>query len=251
MFKNLKALRESLNMKQKDFAAVFGLPTSTYNNYETGKSDPGSNFWIAVAEKYNVSIDYLLGFTDDPQRSKFATPSKLDQKYAALDDHGRHLVDAVLEIETERIAAAPPRPAAQIVDLGTIRLYYSNPAAGIAGLTDDDYEDIPRTPDMPQEADFCLTVSGDSMEPYIRDGDMIFITEKLPVGELDVGVFTVNGGAVVKQYHRNPDGSADLLSANPEREDCNIHLSAEENSTVVCWGRVILPRKLPAPVYET
>ena len=251
MFENLKALRKEHGPTQEAFAKSLGIPTNTYANYEKGVRQPDSDFWIAVAEKYNVSIDYLLGFTDDPQRSKFATPSKLDQKYAALDEHGRHLVDAVLEIEAERIATTPPRPEAQIVDLGTIRLYYSNPAAGIAGLTDDDYDDIPRTADMPPEADFCLTVAGDSMEPYIRDGDMIFITEKLPVGELDVGVFTVNGGAVVKQYHRNPDGSADLLSANPEREDCNIHLSAEENSTVVCWGRVILPRKLPAPVYET
>lgn len=247
---NLKALRESLNMKQKEFSAEFGIPQTTYSGYELGQRDPGSDFWIAVAEKYNVSIDYLLGFTDDPQRSKFATPSRLDRKYAALDDHGRRLVDAVIDIETERIEAVRAVPAAPIYDLGLIRHYYSRIAAGVSGFTEDDYEDIPRTPDMPKNADFCLSVAGDSMEPYIHDGEMIFVTETLPVENYDVGAFAVDGVSYVKQYYKHPDGSVDLLSANPEREDCNVHIEAESDTTFRCWGRVILPHKLPAPQYN-
>lgn len=89
MYENLKALRLKLGMKQKEFASVFGLPQTTYSGYELGQREPGSDFWIAVADKYDVSIDWLMGFTDDPKRSKFATPSTLDRKYAALDAHGR------------------------------------------------------------------------------------------------------------------------------------------------------------------
>ena len=89
MYENLKKLRLSLGMNQETFGAVFGKKKTTYAGYEQGVTDPGSDFWLAVADKYNVSIDWLMGFTDDQKRSKFATPSTLDRKYAALDAHGR------------------------------------------------------------------------------------------------------------------------------------------------------------------
>lgn len=63
---NLKALRESLGMTQKEFAATLGIGVTTYNGYETGARDPKSEFWVAVAQKYGVTIDYLMGFSNDP-----------------------------------------------------------------------------------------------------------------------------------------------------------------------------------------
>lgn len=67
MYKNLKALRQSLNMTQKEFAASLGIGYTTYNGYETGVRDPKSDFWVAVAQKYDVTIDYLMGYSDDPR----------------------------------------------------------------------------------------------------------------------------------------------------------------------------------------
>ena len=66
MYKHLKDLRESLGMTQEEFGNSVGVAKSTYNNYETGIRNPKSDFWIAVAKKYNVTIDYLMGHSDDP-----------------------------------------------------------------------------------------------------------------------------------------------------------------------------------------
>jgi transcriptional regulator with XRE-family HTH domain len=248
MYENLKKLRLSLGMNQETFGAVFGKKKTTYAGYEQGVSDPGSDFWIAVADKYNVSIDWLMGFTDDPQRSKFATPSTLDRKYAALDAHGRRVVDLVMDAEAERVQEAS---AAQVVDLGTIRHYLYSPAAGPDGfVSGSDYEDIPRTADMPDGADFCLTVSGDSMEPYIHDGEMIYISETAPVGEMEVGVWFFQGGTYVKQYAPSYDGSVYLLSANPAREAANVRVPPEAVSSLVCFGKVLGIKKLPPPIYR-
>ena len=52
---NLKALRESLGMTQKEFAATLGIGVTTYNGYETGARDPKSEFWVAVAQKYSAT----------------------------------------------------------------------------------------------------------------------------------------------------------------------------------------------------
>lgn len=70
MYKNLRAFRESLKMTQEEFGKSVGVAKTTYNNYETGKREPDSEFWIKIAEKYGVSIDYLMGYKDEPYKQK-------------------------------------------------------------------------------------------------------------------------------------------------------------------------------------
>lgn len=74
MYQNLKALRDSLNMTQEEFGKSIGLAKSTYNNYETGVREPKSDFWMAIAQKYSVSIDYLMGL-ENLQNEKQPAPT--------------------------------------------------------------------------------------------------------------------------------------------------------------------------------
>ena len=78
MYRNLKILRESMKMTQKDFAASLGIGYTTYNGYETGAREPKPDFWIAVAQKYNVTIDYLMGNTNSPHETKQLAPKNGD-----------------------------------------------------------------------------------------------------------------------------------------------------------------------------
>ena len=247
MYENLKKLREQTGMNQYDFGASVGVKKTTYSNYETGKTQPDSDFWIAVAEKYGVSIDYLMGFTDNPERGPEATKSALDRKYAALDDFGRHMVDLVVDAETDRVRAQAA--ASPVIDLGTIRHYLYSPAAGPDGLAEDDFEDIPRTEDMPRGADFCVTLSGDSMEPYLHDGQLIFVARDRQVDRLDVGVWYYQGGTYVKQLDKREDAIY-LLSANPDREAANLRIPYESEHDLRCYGKVLGIKKLPLPVYR-
>ena len=246
MYKNLEALRKQYGQNQAEFAETLGLPANTYRNYEKRIREPTSDFWISVAEKYKVSIDYLMGFSDDPHRVKFAGPSELEKKYRALDEHGKKVVDFILEVETERIADAKT----EIIDFGTIRHYFSSPAAGPNGiLVGTECEDIPRTAEMPPDADYCLTVNGDSMEPYIFDGQLVFVKRDVPVNPYEVGVFYYQGGTYIKQYAETDDCVL-LLSANPDRESANITIAKEYSSDLYCLGKVLGLRKLPKPVYN-
>lgn len=68
---NLKALRELYGLQQKDICAEIGVGQSTYSNYEIGITEPKISFWRAVAERYHVTLDFLLDFTDDPHGSKY------------------------------------------------------------------------------------------------------------------------------------------------------------------------------------
>lgn len=169
--------------------------------------------------------------------------------FHALDAPGKKVVRLVIGAEAERIGAAVP--AAVVVDLGMIRHYLYRPAAGPDGMVSgSDYEDIPRTPDMPKNASYCLTVSGDSMEPYIKDGQMVYVEEDVPLGDMEVGVFFYQGGIYVKQYAPSFDGGVFLLSANPAREAANITVPRESVQDLYYMGKVILKKKLPPPIYR-
>lgn len=62
----LKQLREQKNMLQKDLAEILNNTQQTISLYESGKREPDYETLKNIASYFNVSIDYLLGHTDDP-----------------------------------------------------------------------------------------------------------------------------------------------------------------------------------------
>ncbi len=61
----LKQLRQEKGLYQKDVAAYLGVDRTTYVKYETGVSEPTQETLKALADYFDVSIDYLLGRTDE------------------------------------------------------------------------------------------------------------------------------------------------------------------------------------------
>ena len=97
MYRNLKILRKSLKMTQKDFAASLGIGYTTYNGYETGAREPKSDFWIAVAQKYNVTIDYLMGYTNGPHETKRPAPTNGDE----LAEEDKRIIELLHQLTPE------------------------------------------------------------------------------------------------------------------------------------------------------
>ena len=62
--KRLRETRENLNLKQIDLIDLFGVTYSTISGWETGKDTIPLRQLIKYANKYNYSLDYLLGLTD-------------------------------------------------------------------------------------------------------------------------------------------------------------------------------------------
>ncbi|MBE6814392.1 MAG: helix-turn-helix transcriptional regulator [Ruminococcaceae bacterium] len=65
-FKNLRAIREDRDIKQKQVAEILNVSQNTYSQYETGIISLTAEVLIKLADYYNVSIDYLLDRTDNP-----------------------------------------------------------------------------------------------------------------------------------------------------------------------------------------
>lgn len=62
----LKTLRKEAKLTQADVAKYLNISESAYGYYEQGRNEISISGIKQLAEKYNVSVDYLLGSTDDP-----------------------------------------------------------------------------------------------------------------------------------------------------------------------------------------
>lgn len=63
----LKELREDHDMTQTEIAEIIGCATYTYQRYEYGLLLIPIDKLIILADFYNVSADYILGRTSDPE----------------------------------------------------------------------------------------------------------------------------------------------------------------------------------------
>ena len=59
----IRDLREDLDLRQIDVAKATGIDQKTLSNYETGKTNPDSYSLIKLAEFFQVTTDYLLGYS--------------------------------------------------------------------------------------------------------------------------------------------------------------------------------------------
>ena len=64
----LKALREDHDLTQTDVAKVLGTTYQYYSTYEAGKRELPFSRAIELARYYNVSLDYLAGLIDTPEK---------------------------------------------------------------------------------------------------------------------------------------------------------------------------------------
>lgn len=73
--RRIRDLREDSDKKQIELAKYLNIDQSTYSDYETGKINISIEQLIKIADFYNVSLDYLVGRDDVPNRKqkKFTT----------------------------------------------------------------------------------------------------------------------------------------------------------------------------------
>lgn len=125
--------------------------------------------------------------------------------------------------------ATPTRPARRIPLIGLAQ-------AGGDGFFDDGgfpvgggWDEV-SLPEITDPNAYALEISGDSMEPVYRDGDMVIISPTAPIRRGDrVVVRTTRGEVMAKQLARRSARRVELKSLNPSHPDYSFDL------TEVAW----------------
>lgn len=64
----LKSLRKQRGVTQTDLANAIGVVLKQIQRYELGQSEPTLSKLLALADYFDVSLDYLCGRSDVPER---------------------------------------------------------------------------------------------------------------------------------------------------------------------------------------
>ena len=61
-------LKNERRLLQKDIASSVGLSLRAYQYYEKGQKEPTLSVLLRLADYFDVSLDYLVGLSDTPER---------------------------------------------------------------------------------------------------------------------------------------------------------------------------------------
>ena len=239
----LRQRREELGLSRSELAGRLGVSVSAIGNYETGQNAVREDLLPRLLEALKVDANYLYQdyFTGGLVCS--AGEERLVRRYRELGAAGRRAVDAVVDTLGAYQQEIQSRPEERGVR--EIPLYRCPAAAGFAApVFGEDYDLIPVEGEVPPGADFAVRIQGDSMEPWLKDGGVAYVNRD-PLENGDVGIFCVDGEMLCKQYVRDPLGMVYLLSLNRRRAEADVCLDRGGGRTLVCFGRVILPRRIP------
>jgi len=210
----LRLLRREKGLSKRELVNALPLNYSTYANYESGFREPNSEVLQMLSRHFGVSIDYVIGATENRMRAdEVAVLTDAEHahilQYRTLDAHGRELVDIVLKKEAERInfpsthtvVSAHPTVDNQWI---VLKAYQQKASAGLGSYLSDesdrDYELLrfAATP-VSKKADFCIKIKGDSMEPKISDGNIVFVKAAPKIEADNVGIFVYEGESYCKR----------------------------------------------------
>jgi len=221
----LAYLRKSKKLMQKDVAAMlsdygFKVGAKTIYNWEKGLAQPSIPHFLALCDMLDVD-DVLWQFAGIHKGP-----------YAGLNQNGRQkareFIDLLFYIDMFKDVPADQKT----LDITEIPGNYESPrllhlydipvSAGTGNFLDDSgYEEIEVPSYVPIAVDFALRVTGDSMDPLIQDGQVIWVKEQEIVDSGDIGIFTYSGDVYCKKLVANGK-KAYLRSLNPAYEDIEI-----------------------------
>lgn len=64
-YQRIRDLREDADLTQKQVGEAINVPQRTYAYYESGQRKVPPQVLCALADFYNVSVDYILGRVDE------------------------------------------------------------------------------------------------------------------------------------------------------------------------------------------
>lgn len=179
----IKRLRIERGITQEQLASMLKISRSTVGMYETGSREPDFETCEAIADIFNVDMDYLLG-RSSVERKDPVSPTSIPPGFSPLPNMvKRPLVG--------NIACGEPITAEENIE---------------------DYVDVPED----AQCDFCLRCKGDSMiDAGIHDGDIVYIHMQPEVENGQIAAVRIDGEATLKRVFWNKENKTlQLLAEN-------------------------------------
>lgn len=199
--KRLNQIRKEKGYTLESFSellAQYGVDVKRggISKWEMGKSLPSVYNLVAICHALDISegISYFFAEEDRPSLLNKEGLRKLEEYRKDLIASGRY--KPVAEVRENQIQYITKRVSRLPASAGTG-----------AFLDEESFEDMDFPEDsVPQDADFGVRVSGDSMEPVYYDGQIVWVKRCEILAKGDVGIFVYDGSGYIKVYgEQEPD----------------------------------------------
>lgn len=107
--KRLKELREAKHMSQQALADILHVTQQSIHKYEYGLAEPDMDIILHMAEIFDTSIDYLVGYTDIPFRYETYPTDSISSSEKHILEYYRHLSPKAQELIQELILTTEPK----------------------------------------------------------------------------------------------------------------------------------------------
>ena len=212
---NIKKLREGREWTQLQLSKMLHCSKQTVSNYESGRRAPDIDTINKLAELFNVSTDVILAKPKTVQIFAPPMPSDFSRQLSGMLEDiinervSEHLNDRIRQNALpglDTMPYAPPRVRVPII--GSVR-------CGSGGLALEEPQGYEGADVANAEDYFWLRATGDSMEPDVREGDLVLIHKQPEVESGELAVVVVDGEeGMLKRVILKP-GAVILQSANP------------------------------------
>ena len=183
--RNLQRYMESRGKSRRDVCEDLGFSYYTFSDWVNGKKYPRMDKVEMLARYFGIKKSDLI--EDDPE------DDPIEQGRAS--DH-RPLPAGLSPVRVRRIPI-----------IGHV-------AAGVPIMAEREYEEY-EDDTYGIACDYVLRVEGDSMEPRILDGDVVYVRQQPDVDDGQIAVVGVDDSVTLKVVYHMP-GGLQLVSLNPK-----------------------------------
>lgn len=207
----LKELRKEKGMQQREVAEKLGIGPSAVCNWETGLAYPTFQTMLDLCSLFNIDSGYFFNSNNAVQEP---TPNmhRHLELWNQLKEYEKNTINRVIAAlienrDQQRLEEC--RETFRKLPLSSLKVCAGS-GAYLDDSDDSEYLYLRRC-NAVNNADEVIAVSGRSMEPTFRNGDLLLVKHQESVPEGKIGVFILNGEGMVKEYRE--DG---LWPHNPE-----------------------------------
>ncbi|MGC2982455.1 XRE family transcriptional regulator [Enterococcus faecalis] len=222
-------LRKQKKMTSTELAEKVGIAKSAMSRYENRTRQFPVNKISDFAKALETSPEYLLGFEEEPL-SQILT--KINETSAKLETKRQKNVLIFAEKELDKQNLETEIRNRKVVPL--VGKTAANPAVLEYGDIDVEQHSFAH---VPEGADCAINIQGDSMEPLIKDGSIVFYKKQCDVENGEIAIVEIdNDGVTCKKVIKDYSNKQIILrSINTKYEDRIL-----ENEKIRIIGKVIL-----------
>lgn len=202
----IREFREKCGLSQKYVALALNVKPPSVSNWESGKTTPTVENVLALSKLFGCTVAELM--IDEPDTSRVIPYNEAMETLRIVLTEDEHEALTLYqgaeptyrEVVKDVLRAHQREKKEPVVLTRSIPVFDSPAAAGTPLYAESSYEymDFPIS-EIPKGTDFGVRISGESMQPTIKNGSIVFVKKTVELRNGEIGVFMLGDSAVCKR----------------------------------------------------